>query len=239
MVQRVFIKVVGFTDEERHALNTVFRLSEQCRTMYQLWTPEAPEAPRVALLDGSSHEARLEAESPSAAELPKLWIGAQPHPTAWRSFQRPLAWGEVVECLDAIISPDEGLDFDLGAGVDSVMSQKQALIVSTQRDMRLVLRARLALARLTFADDAESGAEALAMTRDKQYDLALVDGSVCDVDAWALLRQLRNGRHAVRHVAITKPALSMAERLRARMAGIEAIREPPHPAQFEAWLNRI
>ena len=38
MAQRIYIKVVGFSDEERHALNTVFRLSEQCRTMYQLWT---------------------------------------------------------------------------------------------------------------------------------------------------------------------------------------------------------
>ena len=52
MAQRVFIKVVGFSDEERHALNTVFRLSEQCRTMYQLWTPQAAEPPRALLLDG-------------------------------------------------------------------------------------------------------------------------------------------------------------------------------------------
>src|SRR5687768_14050161 len=105
MVQRVFIPVAGSTEEERHRPNTGLRLSGQCRTMYQLWTPQAPEAPRVALLDGNSHEARLEAESPLGQGLPKLWIGPQPHPNAWRSFQRPLAWGEVIESLDVLFAP--------------------------------------------------------------------------------------------------------------------------------------
>ncbi|HEX2545787.1 MAG TPA: hypothetical protein VHL79_12960, partial [Ramlibacter sp.] len=137
-------------------------------------------------------------------------------------------------------SPQEGLDLVLGDEPDSVMSQKQALIVSTHRDVRLVLRARLALARLTLADDADSGTQALAMSREKQYDLALVDASAGgEVDAWALLRQLRTGRHAVPHVAITKPGLSLLERLRARMSGVEALLDPPPPAQFETWLSRI
>jgi CheY-like chemotaxis protein len=239
MAQRVFIKVVGFSEEERHALNTVFKLSEQCRTMYQLWTPEAPEAPRVALLDANSHEARLEGESPFHQEVPKLWVGPYPPATAWRSFDRPLAWGEVVESLDALFAAGDGLDLDLdlGGAPDSVMSQKQALIVSADRDCRLYLRARLALAKLTLADEAETGAEAVTLMRDKQYDVALVDGRLADMDAWALLRQLRTGRHAVAHVAITKQHLSAAERFRAWLAGVEALRA--HPPRLQAWLSRI
>lgn len=238
MVQRVYIKVVGFTDEERHALNTVFRLSEQCRTMYQLWTPESREPPRAALLDANSYEARLEAESPLDHDLRKLWIGPHPPASAWRSFQRPLAWGEVIESLDALFAPDTGLDFDLGVAEDSVMSQKQALIVSTDRDCRLYLRARLSLAKLTLADEAESGRDALTLMREKQYDLALVDGAVAG--AWDLLRHLRTGRHPVKHVAMTKARLSLAQRLRARIAGVEALLdEPPDPAQFDAWLSRV
>src|SRR4051794_31739469 len=80
MAQRIYIKVVGFSEEERHALNTVFRLSEQCRTTYQLWTPAAAEPPRVALLDGQSWEARVEAESRVAPDLRLLWVGGQPPP---------------------------------------------------------------------------------------------------------------------------------------------------------------
>lgn len=246
MAQRIFIKVVGFSEEERHALNTVFRLSEQCRTLYQLWTPEAPEPPRVALLDADSHEARVEAAATPDPELRILWAGDHPPPCAWRAFSRPLAWPEVIGSLDALFAPDDGLDLDLGPDLDldlaepAVMSQKRALIVSSDRDKRLYLRARLALARLTLADEADSGVQALDRARQQQYDVALVDGALADVDAWALLRQLRQGPHPVPHLAISKAGLSLAGKVRARLAGADALLEhPPHPARLKAWLSRI
>jgi CheY-like chemotaxis protein len=240
MAQRVFVKVVGFSDEERHALNTVFRLSEQCLTMYQLWTPAAPEPPRVALLDGQSWEARVEAESRMQRDVRMLWVGDNAPPTAWRSFPRPLAWPEVIEALDALFAPDAGLDLDLGGAPDSVMSQKQALIVSASRERRLYLRARLALARLTLADDAESGAQALELARGKAYDVALVDCQLADVDPWELLRQLRYGAHPIPHVAMTQAARSLSERVRAWLGGAEALLEdPPHPGRLDKWLSRV
>jgi CheY-like chemotaxis protein len=240
MVQRVFIKVVGFSDKERHALNTVFRLSEQCLTTYQLWTPSAPEPPRVALLDGHSWEARVEAESPLHPDLRLLWVGSHAPPGVWRSFPRPLSWPEVIEALDELFAHDAELEAAFSQGPDSVMSQKQALIVSADRDQRLYLRARLSLARLTLADEAETGAEALVLARDKQYDLALVDCNLADTDAWGLLRELRRGAHAIPHVAMTQAARTMSERLRAWLGGAEALLEdPPHPGRLDAWLSRI
>jgi CheY-like chemotaxis protein len=240
MAQRVFIKVVGFSDEERHALNTVFRLSEQCLTMYQLWTPSAPEQPRVALLDGQSWEARVEAESPLRRDLHLLWVGANPPATVSRAFPRPVPWHDVIESLDQLFAPESALDLDLGQGPDSVMSQKQALIVSADRDQRLYLRARLALARVTLADEAQGGAEALELARAKQYDLALVDCSLPDTDAWELLRQLRQGAHAIPHVAMTQAERSVNERVRAWLGGADALLEnPPHPGRLDAWLSRI
>jgi hypothetical protein len=148
MAQRIYIKVVGFSDEERHALNTVFRLSEQCRTMYQLWTPQAAEPARVALLDGQSWEARVQAESPLNRELRLLWVGTNAPAAVWQSFERPIAWPEVIGALDALFAPEAVLDFDAMVAAESAMSRKQALIVSGDRDGRLYLRARLALARL-------------------------------------------------------------------------------------------
>jgi CheY-like chemotaxis protein len=164
-------------------------------------------------------------------------VGPHPPANVWRSFERPLAWGEIVETLDALFAPDEGLDFLLGEEPDSVMSQKQALIVSADRDRRLYLRAKLALAKLTLADEADSGAQAVALMRDKQYDLALVDGRVADIEVWALMRQLRTGAHAVPNVAITKQHLTAAERFRAWRAGVEPLRD--NAPRFEDWLNRI
>jgi CheY-like chemotaxis protein len=240
MAQRVFIKVVGFSDEERHALNTVFRLSEQCLTMYQLWTPAAPEPPRIALLDGQSWEARVEAESPLHGDVRQFWIGANAPAGVFRSFERPVAWRQVIETLDELFSPIDGPDPGVGHGPDSVMSLKEALIVSADRDQRLYLRARLALARLTLADEAESGAQALELAGAKHYDLALVDCNLSDVDAWALLRQLRQGAHPIRHVALTRSERTVPERVRAWLAGAEALLEnPPHPGRLDAWLSRV
>jgi CheY-like chemotaxis protein len=240
MAQRIFIKVVGFSDEERHALNTVFRLSEQCLTMYQLWTPTAPDQPRVALLDGQSWEARVEAESPLHRDVRLLWVGAHPPAAVWRAFPRPLAWPDVIEALDGLFAPESAMDLDLGQGPDSVMSQKHALIVSADRNQRLYLRARLALARLTLADEAESGAQAIELARARQYDLALVDSSLPDADAWALLRQLRQGAYPIRHLALTQAERTVSERLRAWLGGADALLEdPPHPGRLDAWLSRI
>lgn len=238
MAQRIYIKVVGFSDEERHALNTVFRLSEQCRTMYQLWTPEAAEPPRVALLDGHSWEARVEAESRSARELRLLWVGPHAPASVWRSFERPIAWPEVIGGLDLVFEP-LALDLDPD-GPDAVMSHKQALIVSADRAERLYLRARLALARLTLADEAETAGEAVQLARGKQYDLALVDASVLDMDAWALVSHLRSGRWPIRHLALlTKAARSVPDRLRAWRGRTALLDHPPDPARLDAWLSRI
>lgn len=240
MAQRVFIKVVGFSDEERHALNTFFRLSEQCRTMYQLWQPEAPEPPRMALLDGQSYEARVEAELPLNASLKLLWVGEDPPEGIWCSFRRPLAWPDVIEAMDAVFVQDS-LDFDLehGPGGPDAMSLRQALIVSSDRNERLYLRARLALARLTQADEADSGGLAVELARGKQYDVAVLGSGLPDMNTWALLRELREGKRPIPHVAVTRTR-SLPEHVRAWLGGAEALLDQPaHPAHLHAWLKRI
>lgn len=241
MAQRVFIKVVGFSDEERHALNTVFRLSEQCRTMYQLWTPEAPEPAGMALLDGLSYEAPVEAASPTNAALKMLWVGPEAPERVWRSFDRPIVWPDIIEAMDFLFV-GEPLDFDLGRDLGQPsggMSPKQALIVSPDRDERLYLRARLSLARLTQADEADSGNQALELARGKQYDIAVVGFGMTDMDAWAVLRQLRHGLRPIPHVAVTKSRRSLPEHVRAWLGGAEALLDaPPNPMRLDAWLKR-
>ncbi|MBC5783451.1 hypothetical protein H8N03_10890 [Ramlibacter sp. USB13] len=239
MAQRIYVKVIGFSDEERHMLNTVFRLSEQCRTMYQLWTPQAAEPARVALLDGQSWEARVEAESPLHAGMRLLWIGPNAPAGVWRSFQRPIAWPEIVGGLDALFEPGAAQPAAAAAEPESAMARKHALIVSADRGERLYLRARLALARLTQADEAETGSHAMELARSKQYDVALVDAGLDDMDAWALLSRLRGGRRPIPHLALTKAARSMAERLKAWHGSTALLEDPPDPERLDAWLSRI
>jgi CheY-like chemotaxis protein len=246
MAQRIYIKVVGFSDDERHALNTLFRLSEQCQTMYQLWSEEATEPAKMALLDAQSWEARVEAVAPSNHGVKLVWVGDDPPPQVWRSFRRPIVWTEIVEAMDALFLPDRAIDFDLGFDDGAVappaeeMSRKRALIVSASRDERLYLRARLSLAALTQADDADSGSNAVELARGQQYDLAVVDFGLKDMNAWVLLRQLRQGRRPIKHVAMTNAPRSVPEHVRAWLTGAEALLgKPPHPARLHAWLKSV
>ena len=245
MVQRVYVKVIGFSDEERHSLNTLFRLSEQCRTMYQLWSTVGPEPPRLALLDADSYEARVEAESLRHPEMRVLWVGDDPPACAFHVFRRPIDWPDVLQVMDDMVLLEQPLDFDLedpdaGPGWPETMLQKRALIVSASRDERLYLRARLALARLTQADEAETGSEALQLAHGNQYDVALVDFALPDMDGWALLRELRQGRRSIPHVAMTKGGRSLPEQLRARLAGAVALFDkPPHPERLHELLMRV
>jgi CheY-like chemotaxis protein len=239
MGQRIYVRVIGFSDEERHTLNTVFRLSEQGRTAYQLWSPTAAEPARVVLLDGQSWEARVEAESPLREQLRLVWVGPHAPPSVERSFPRPIVWPDIVAGLDALFAPEALADAQAAAEPASALATKRALIVSADRGERMYLRARLALARLTQADEAESGSDAVKLARSKQYDLALVDASLQDIDAWTLLSHLRDGRRPIRHLALTKAARSMAERLKAWGSSTALLEDPPDPERLDAWLSRI
>ena len=245
MAQRVFVKVVGFTDVERHALNTVFRLSEQRETSYCLWMADAPEAPQLALVDGQSYEATVELETPGSAGLKLIWVGAIAPASAWRIFDRPISWADIVSAMDELFAPPSVLDFDLDSDAPDTqppdeLPGKRALIASADRNERLYLRARLALADLTQADEAETGAGALELTRKYQYDVALVDFALPDVDGWALLKELAGARPAIPHVIVTKSKASTGERLRAWLAGAQGLLDkPPHPGKLQDLLHRV
>jgi CheY-like chemotaxis protein len=246
--QRVFVKVVGFTDVERHALNTVFRLSERRNTVYSLWMADAPERPRLALIDGHSYEARLELATAHDPELKLIWIGVVAPANASRTFDRPLFWPDVLDAMDGLFAAPQEVDFDLDLGDDEadtrppapLVTGKRALIASADRDQRLYLRAKLALAELTQADEAETGAQALELARAHQYAVVLVDFGLPDVSGWALLKELTEARPAIPHLIITKARASAGERVRAWLAGANGcFDKPPHPGKLQDLLQKV
>jgi len=251
-VTRVFVKVVGFTDVERHALNTVFRLSESRDTVYSLWLPEAPSAPKLALIDGQSYEARLELASPHADPGVKLlWVGAGAPAHAWRSFERPLQWSEVVQAMDELYAPPPVLDLDLDFDLDLDLSLddpappaapdvRRALILEPVAQDRLYLRAKLASVGLLQADEAATGAEALALCKTHTYEVALLSLDLPDRDGWQLVRELLAARPRIAHLIVTAARNSMPLRLRARLAGVPAcLGKPLHPGRLQRMLERI
>jgi CheY-like chemotaxis protein len=244
MAQRVFVKVTGFTDVERHALNTVFRLSEQRGIIYSLWDSSAPEPPKLALVDGQCYEARLELEAPRNSLLKLIWVGAVAPAHTWRIFERPLSWPDVVKSMDELFAPPEPIDFDLAFDEDGLETwpalPKRALIASADRDERLYLRAKLALAGLTQADEAETAAQSLELARANHYVVALVDFALHDVNGWAFLKELSEARPAIEHVIVIKAQVSLGERARGWAAGAKGVLDkPPHPGKLQHLLNRV
>jgi CheY-like chemotaxis protein len=127
-MQRVFIRVIGFTSVERHALNTMFRLSQARDSgrsiSYEPWVDGLPESAGLALVDGASGDANQElARMHTDASMGLIWVGAITPAQAWRSFTRPLRWPDVLTAIDMYFerttSKDEtwDIDFDLGSAV--------------------------------------------------------------------------------------------------------------------------
>ncbi len=247
-MQRVFVKVLGFSDVERHALNTLFRLSEERDIGYALWSPDYGVAAQMALIDSESHEAGVEFESPSNQDLNMIWIGPGAPAQAWRNFERPIQWPDVIAAMDQLFVAPPDLDFDLGGpeeAQDTLPPEpgpppRRALIASADRDERLYLRARLALAGLTQADDAVTAAEALEFAHLNCYAIALVDFALAGESGWGFLRQLRAAGQRIPHVIVTKSRWSPGDKLRALWGGQPALlAKPPDPAQLKALLERV
>ena len=240
MTRTVSVRVIGFSDHERHSLNTLMRLSDGRDTRYQLW--QAGPRPDVALIDSQSYEAVLELESPSNAGLKMIWIGAGRPPQAWRCFDRPVQWAEVIVAIDELFQPPADLDFDITApaSLDEQLPDRRALIASADRDHRLYLRARLALAHLTQADEADSAGQALELARRNRYDVALVDLALPGGEGWNLVRQLGAGRPKIPRLIATHGRATARERMRAWLARAHTLPgDRLDPAQLQALLERV
>ena len=99
---RLLIKVLGFTDSERHTLNTMLRLSDQRAWTYALWTPEARAPAHLGLFDGESWEASIALADPAHDDLALIWVGDEPCPQARQVFVRPLPWEALLRGLDGL-----------------------------------------------------------------------------------------------------------------------------------------
>jgi CheY-like chemotaxis protein len=257
MAHRMYVKVVGFSAAERHALNTVFRLSEERHAPYALWKPDSPEPPGLLLLDGESAEGRGEAQLPHAPGARLVWVGPDAPQAAWRAFQRPISWPHVIQAVDGLSAaapePESGVDLDLGGETDEMDTQPpdtlppepappqpRALVASADRDQRLYFRARLALAGLTMVDEADSAGQALELARRLTYAVAILEHHAPELDAWFILKRLRALGADRPGVILTKAHATLLDRLRAWVGGAAAfLPTPPDPTGLDTAIRRV
>lgn len=230
MGSTVFVKVVGFRDVERHALNTLFRVSAEEPTCYALWTPESPVMPHIALIDVESYAAGLALESPGLNPHLKLICVGQGAPArAWRVFSRPINWSAILHCMDLLFAQtgvDIGIDAEEEVTTVIPPGVRQTLLVEPIRDDRLYLRARLALAGLIDVDEVESSAQAMNRLRERHYDIVVVNVDMLD-EPWALVARLVSAKPPIQSVVVTTANRSWAMHERAEQAGCRALLDKP------------
>lgn len=147
------------------------------------------------------------------------------------------------------MEPAPLVDFDID--FDDVQTQppevepdlpppRRVLIASERLEDRLYLRAKLALAGLSVADEAASAAQALELARGKTYVLALVDFRLPGMDGWRFVRELRQGSRPVATVIVTASRPTWLDRVRSRFAPVDGFFEnPPHPGKLHELLTRL
>jgi CheY-like chemotaxis protein len=268
-VKRIFVKVFGFDDVERHALNTVFRLSETRPTAYALWTAAAPEEAGMALIDGDSWEATLELANPAHDELKLIWIGDNAPARASLVVKRPLQWAAVIEGLDILLAADSsqtpGADLDLDLLSESTAlldldldfdseaptapsplegppteppEQAQVLVVDADRDARLYLRARLAMAGMLLVDEAATGTEALKLMDTRLYKLVILDMDLPDMERWEMVKRVAATQPPVEFLILTGNSLSPLDAVRGWFAGARgSLSKPLHPGKLKYLLR--
>ena len=245
MPSTVFVKVVGFRDVERHALNTVFRLSLGRLSSYFLWTPEAPSPPHLALVDVDSYEGGIELASPGFNHNLKLiCVGERAPATAWRLFSRPLNWPAVVSAMDQLFTGSAGTDIDTDTGLGGAAilppGVKVSLLMDASRDQRLYLRARLSLAGMVEVDEAQTPEEALDLAKRRRYDLVIVNLDPPSASGWKLIDQLVALEPAIGSVVMSTRQTSWHVQEQADQAGCRGVLEIPFdPNQFLKLLRKI
>lgn len=259
--QRIHVQVVGFSDVERHALNTVFRLSEERELSYAPWVPlTAPGVPaatrlaEVALVDGDSAEAVLShaRETPQGQRL--IWVGAHAPQHAWRVLQRPIQWAAMLNDLDAVFAArqlDSGfLDLDVTQPgplePDAAHPNRRALIVGAAAERGLLAGwlTAVGVSELDVADSTETALECIGRHR---YACGVFDLDEHHVDTWQLARLFaQHNAHAV-SVGVSEHADPLAPWLNRRRlrrdterTGINAlVGRPLQEAQWRRWLERL
>ncbi|MDP3137777.1 MAG: response regulator [Burkholderiaceae bacterium] len=246
MAPAILVKVIGFTEGERHALSTVCRLSEGRETRYALWSAAHSAPPDLLLIDSASTESQCLPARAGAGGPRMVWVGASPPAHADHVFDRPLHWPHVVQAMEHLFAPPAPLDFDLDIAQDlgitmpaGLTNARRGLVVNVDREQRLYLRARMALAEIVLVDEADTGRRALDLILATPCELVIVDAQLPDMSAWDLIEQARASGAAIPEFIVTTPGSGWLTRLRARMSGVKGcLGKPLDPARLRRLLAK-
>lgn len=237
-----FVKVIGFSTEERHALQTLFGLSAGHEVRFKLWHSSDLLAPHVLLLDAESHEAALEVQSPAFRPHTKTIVigdGGLVN-SAWKVVPRPLQWKQVLTELEALFTtppandrlhtPDEGDEQASDANIPP--GYKTGIIIGLSREQQLYLKARLSLQGIAHVVETADAGQAAEHLGQHGFDIVIVSSSLPDADVCALVQALHiHVRPPYAIVAVVPKDCHWTQRQEIENSGVTGILEAPFVPQ--------
>lgn len=246
MPTRVLVMVEGFRDAERHALNTVFRLSMDRAMQYQLWSADSLMSPQLVVLDVDSYEGGMALVSPTFnKQLKMISVGSYEPEIAWRHFTRPINWMAVVQAMDQLFMGSEGTDYDFDTGMSTVaipaLGVRASLLIDMDKERRMYLRARLALAGFVEVDETTHSAQAVQLARGRNFDLVVVNlDHPNEFNGWKLTEQLLSLEPAIGSIVLSTRNTSWHLQEQAELAGCRGVLQIPFdPVQVQDMLRKI
>ena len=199
----VWVRVIGFSADERHAIQTMLHLSEEFGVRFKWWQPGYLLAPNVVLIDADSHEAELQIHSPAFnSQTKSLVVGrGMVVEGAWKVFDRPLDWALIVRELESLFVAPR-LDIDLHTPEEFASTEamippgyKTALIIGLEREEQLYLKARLSLQGIAHVAEVANAGEAAELLGRQGFEIVILSGVLPDADAGLLVQVLREHLH--------------------------------------------
>ncbi|CAN7301952.1 response regulator [Polaromonas sp. LjRoot131] len=116
--------------------------------------------------------------------------------------------------------------------------QAQVLVVDADRDARLYLRARLAMAGMLLVDEATTGTEALKLMDTRLYKLVILDMDLPDMERWEMVKRVAASQPPVEFLILTGKQLSPLDAVRGWFAGARgSLSKPLHPGKLKYLLR--
>ncbi len=246
----VLVKVIGFSPEERHAIQTMLRLSQEGDVRFRLWKTADKLAPNVLLLDADSLEAALEVQSPTfTPQIKSIVVGGATAfvEGAWRVFQRPLNWAEVLRALETLFVAAHP-DISLHAPEDENPQDaalippgyKTALIIGLQREQQMYLKARLSLQGIAHVLEASDAGQAAEYLGQQGFDIVIVSQHLPDADSASLIQALRAHTHVPHAIIVVMAQNDWASTQKIESLGVAGVLEFPFsPHQVAELFARI
>lgn len=240
---RYTVALQGFSDFERSALSSFFRLAAQREPAYEQG-PSLDDCDFVVA--DADHPQAIDAVEGADRAGDTVFVGARPpaHAGAW--LHRPFEPTHIVRELDALVERRTHVSTPTEPGaLDALRPARDVLVVDDSRIALKFLQLRLQRMgyRVHLARSGEQALEKLAMQRFVIVFLDIVLGPTGSIDGLSLCRHIKH--HAQRDgstpaVVMVTGSGSEADRVRGSLAGCDAyLVKPLLDEDFAAALRSL